>query len=246
MRPRARGEPAPAATPTTSTCSCRTSPTAPRPLEEILAGFDDLVQAGKILHGGLSNFPAWRVAGAAVRAELRGLAPLVGIETEYSLAQRTAERELLPMVEAHGLGALLYSPLAGGLLTGKYRRGDKDGSPAAASGTETAQQTRRGRRCARRSPTRPAPVPPRSRWPGYATAPHWPNRAGHDRRTTDTGPARGVPARPGPAPRRRPVRPAGRGQRAPLGVPHDDVAAALAHGFDGDRAQLRTSSVPVT
>ena len=116
-------------------------PDGTTPLEEILAGFDDLVRAGKILHGGLSNFPAWRVAGAVVRADLRGLAPLVGIETEYSLAQRTADREMLPMVEAHGLGALLYSPLAGGLLTGKYRRGDSGRLTGRGDGAETAQQS---------------------------------------------------------------------------------------------------------
>jgi aryl-alcohol dehydrogenase-like predicted oxidoreductase len=99
-------------------------PDGTTPVAEILDAFDDLIRSGKILHGGLSNFPAWRVAGAAVRSELRGLAPLIGIETEYSLAERSAERELLPMTQAHGLGALLYSPLAGGLLTGKYRRGE--------------------------------------------------------------------------------------------------------------------------
>jgi aryl-alcohol dehydrogenase-like predicted oxidoreductase len=100
-------------------------PDGTTPIEEILAGFDDLIRSGKILHGGLSNFPAWRVAGAAVRADVRGIPPLVGIETEYSLAERSADRELLPMAEAHGLGVLLYSPLGGGLLTGKYRQGEK-------------------------------------------------------------------------------------------------------------------------
>src|SRR4051794_20530061 len=54
------------------------------PVEEILAGFDDLIRSGKVRHAALSNFPAWRVAGAAVRADLRSLAPLVGIQTEYS------------------------------------------------------------------------------------------------------------------------------------------------------------------
>ncbi|MEU4893517.1 aldo/keto reductase [Streptomyces sp. NPDC044780] len=93
------------------------------PVEEIVAAFDDLVRAGKILHGGLSNFPAWRVASAATVAELRGRAPIVGIQVEYSLAERTADRELLPMAEAFGLGAALYAPLAGGMLTGKYRTG---------------------------------------------------------------------------------------------------------------------------
>ncbi|WP_113702016.1 aldo/keto reductase [Nonomuraea lactucae] len=95
------------------------------PVDEIIAGFDDLTRAGKILHGGLSNFPAWRVATAATIAELRDRAPVVGLQTEYSLAERTAERELLPMAEAFGLGVALYAPLAGGLLTGKYRHSDE-------------------------------------------------------------------------------------------------------------------------
>ncbi|GAB3085999.1 aldo/keto reductase [Micromonospora schwarzwaldensis] len=90
----------------------------------------------------LSNFPAWRVAGAAVRADLRGLAPLVGIQTEYSLAERSAERELLPMAQAHGLGMVLYSPLAGGLLTGKYRQGQRGRLTARGDAIEgTAQRT---------------------------------------------------------------------------------------------------------
>lgn len=94
------------------------------PMAEILAGLQDLIQTGKIRYGGLSNFPAWRIAGAVTRAELSGHTPLVGIQTEYSLAERSAERELLPMAQAHGLGVVLYSPLAGGFLTGKYRQGE--------------------------------------------------------------------------------------------------------------------------
>jgi aryl-alcohol dehydrogenase-like predicted oxidoreductase len=93
------------------------------PMEEILRGLDDLVSAGKILHAGLSNFPAWRVSWAAATADLRGWAPLAGIQVEYSLVERTADRELLPMAEALGLGVALWSPLGGGLLTGKYRGG---------------------------------------------------------------------------------------------------------------------------
>ncbi len=93
------------------------------PVEEIMRGFDDLVRAGKILYGGLSNFPAWRSARAATLAELRGLAPLTAVQCEYSLVERTADREILPMAQALGLGAALWSPLGGGLLTGKYRTG---------------------------------------------------------------------------------------------------------------------------
>ncbi|MGV9796682.1 aldo/keto reductase [Mycobacterium sp. NPDC003449] len=93
------------------------------PIDEIVLGFDNLVRSGKILYGGLSNFPAWRVARGQTLAELRGFAPIVGIQVEHSLVERTAERELLPMAEAFGLGAALYSPLGGGYLTGKYRTG---------------------------------------------------------------------------------------------------------------------------
>ncbi|WP_425826178.1 aldo/keto reductase [Streptomyces fractus] len=92
------------------------------PVEEILRGLDDLVSAGKIHHAGLSNFPAWRVSRAVTLADLRGWAPLIGVQLEYSLVERSADRELLPMTEALGLGAALWSPLGGGLLTGKYRR----------------------------------------------------------------------------------------------------------------------------
>ena len=91
------------------------------PIDEILRGLDDLVRSGKIHHGALSNFPAWRVALAAREADLRGWSPIVGVQMEYSLAERSAERELLPMTESLGLAANLWSPLAGGLLTGKYR-----------------------------------------------------------------------------------------------------------------------------
>jgi aryl-alcohol dehydrogenase-like predicted oxidoreductase len=94
------------------------------PTEEIARAFDDLVRAGKILHWGLSNFAAWQVSRAATSADLRGWAPTAGIQLEYSLVERTADRELLPMAESLGLGAALWSPLGGGLLTGKYRASD--------------------------------------------------------------------------------------------------------------------------
>ncbi|MDX3582072.1 aldo/keto reductase [Streptomyces europaeiscabiei] len=90
-------------------------------MEEILRGLDDLVSSGKIHHVGLSNFPAWRVSRAVTLADVRNWAPIVGIQNEYSLVERSADRELLPMAESLGLGAALWSPLGGGLLTGKYR-----------------------------------------------------------------------------------------------------------------------------
>jgi len=94
------------------------------PVDEIVRGLDDLVRAGKIIYAGLSDFPAWRVAAAATLAELRGWAPIAGLQIEYSLVERTPERELLPMAAGFSLGTVGWSPLGGGLLTGKYRRGE--------------------------------------------------------------------------------------------------------------------------
>lgn len=94
------------------------------PIDEIMRAFDDVVRSGKALYVGLSSFPAWRVATGATLAAARGWAPLAAIQVEYSLVERAAERDLLPMAEAFGLGVLGYSPLGGGLLTGKYRRGE--------------------------------------------------------------------------------------------------------------------------
>ncbi|MCB5188891.1 aldo/keto reductase [Methylobacillus caricis] len=93
--------------------------------EEIMRAMDDLVSAGKVNYIGLSDFPAWRVARAATIAEIRGWAPVIAIQMEYSLIERTPDRELIPMAEALGLGMVGWSPLAGGLLTGKYRRGEE-------------------------------------------------------------------------------------------------------------------------
>jgi aryl-alcohol dehydrogenase-like predicted oxidoreductase len=95
------------------------------PLDEIVEALDDLVRAGKILHGGLSNFPAWQVALAVQGAAGWGRTPIIATQFEYSLAARDGERDLLPMVDQLGLGAAMYSPLGGGLLTGKYRSGSE-------------------------------------------------------------------------------------------------------------------------
>jgi aryl-alcohol dehydrogenase-like predicted oxidoreductase len=90
------------------------------PIEEVMRGFDDLVRSGKILYAGVSDMPAWVVARANTLAELRGWTSFVGLQVEYSLVERTVERELLPMARSMGLGVTAWSPLAGGALTGKY------------------------------------------------------------------------------------------------------------------------------
>jgi aryl-alcohol dehydrogenase-like predicted oxidoreductase len=98
------------------------------PLEEVMRAFDDLVAQGKILHAGVSDMAAWVVARANTLAELRGWTPFVGLQIEYSLVERTVERELLPMAEALGLGVTAWSPLGGGVLTGKYQSGRAEGA----------------------------------------------------------------------------------------------------------------------
>jgi aryl-alcohol dehydrogenase-like predicted oxidoreductase len=94
------------------------------PVDEIVRAFDDLARAGKVLYAGLSNCPAWVTSRAVAVTELRGLIPVAGIQFEYSLVERSGDRENLPMAEALGLGAAIWSPLGGGLLSGKYRSGD--------------------------------------------------------------------------------------------------------------------------
>jgi aryl-alcohol dehydrogenase-like predicted oxidoreductase len=88
-------------------------------IEEVMRAFDDLVRQGKILYAGVSDMPAWLVARGNTLAELRGWPAFVSLQIEYSLIERTPERELLPMAAELGLGVTAWSPLAGGLLTGK-------------------------------------------------------------------------------------------------------------------------------
>jgi aryl-alcohol dehydrogenase-like predicted oxidoreductase len=88
------------------------------PFEEVARGLEDLVRDGKVLYTGLTNFPAWKAASIAGSVNLNAL------QIEYNLLQRTAERELIPMAKDLGLGTMMYSPLAGGVLTGKYRNGE--------------------------------------------------------------------------------------------------------------------------
>ena len=90
------------------------------PVEEVMRGLDDLVRAGKILYTGISDAPAWWIAQANTLAHFRGWSPFVGLQIEYSLIERTVERELIPMARALNIGVTAWSPLAGGVLTGKY------------------------------------------------------------------------------------------------------------------------------
>ncbi len=101
------------------------------PVEEVMRGLDDLVRAGKVLYVGISDAPAWWIAQANTLAHLRGWSPFVGLQIEYSLIERTVERELIPMAKALNIGVTAWSPLANGVLTGKYHgHGGSSDSPS--------------------------------------------------------------------------------------------------------------------
>lgn len=94
------------------------------PVEEVLRAFDDLVRQGKILYVGLSDTPAWQASRMQAIADLRGWTPFAALQISYSLIERTVERELIPMAREMGMGVVPWSPLGGGVLSGKYSGGD--------------------------------------------------------------------------------------------------------------------------
>lgn len=94
------------------------------PAEEVMRAFDDLIRDGKVLYIGVSDAPAWWIAQANTLAQLRGWTQFIGLQIEYSLIERTVERELIPMAKAFNIGLVAWSPLAGGLLSGKYHSGN--------------------------------------------------------------------------------------------------------------------------
>ncbi len=93
------------------------------PVEETLRALDDLIRAGKVRYVGTSTYAAWQLVEALWVAKELGLNRFVCEQPPYNLLDRRVERELMPMARAHGVGVIPWSPLAGGLLTGKYRRG---------------------------------------------------------------------------------------------------------------------------
>ena len=115
------------------------------PVEETLAALDDQVRAGRILYAGISDAPAWLVSRANTLAQCRGLTGFAGLQVPYSLLQRDIERELLPMAEAFGLTVTAWSPLAGGILSGKYTR---PGGPGTGTRMDPSSLTARQRQVA--------------------------------------------------------------------------------------------------
>ena len=123
------------------------------PVEEVMHSFETLIRQGKVLYIGISDAPAWWVAKANVLADLRGWTQFVGLQIEYNLIARTPERELLPMAKDFGLTVTAWSPLAGGVLTGKYLNESASDSQDARFGNAEAQKfmgdRERGSRIAR-------------------------------------------------------------------------------------------------
>lgn len=105
--------------------------------EEVMRGLDDLVRQGKVLYVGVSDTPAWLVSQANTLAELRGWSPFVALQIRYSLIDRTAERELLPMARALDLAVTPWSVIAAGVLSGKYNRDAKPEEGRAKEGAAT-------------------------------------------------------------------------------------------------------------
>ena len=92
------------------------------PIEETMRALDDLVRDGKVRYVGFSDTPAWKVSEAQTIARFRGWSPLIALQIEYSLIERTVEGDLIPMAIEHGLGVTPWSPLKSGVLSGKYTR----------------------------------------------------------------------------------------------------------------------------
>jgi aryl-alcohol dehydrogenase-like predicted oxidoreductase len=95
------------------------------PIEETLRAFEDLVTQGKVRYVGCSNYPAWRLGQALNAAKQLNIAGYVSVQPRYNILYREIETELLPLCRSEGLGVLVYNPLAGGFLSGKYQIGEE-------------------------------------------------------------------------------------------------------------------------
>lgn len=99
------------------------------PIDEVMRGLDDLIRQGKVNYIGISDTPAWVISRGQTLAELMGWSQFIALQVEYSLLQRTPERELIPMAKHYQMTVTPWAPLAGGALTGKYLKGDKGRLP---------------------------------------------------------------------------------------------------------------------
>ena len=120
------------------------------PIEETMRALDDLVKAGKVRYIGFSDTPAWKVTQAQVTATFRGWTPLIALQLEYSLLERTIEGELVPAAVEMGTGITPWGPLKGGILSGKYTRENshhRQAQPRGYGGTRLHRRGVPGGRC---------------------------------------------------------------------------------------------------
>jgi aryl-alcohol dehydrogenase-like predicted oxidoreductase len=110
------------------------------PVEEVIRAMDDLVRAGKVVYTGLSDIPAWQASRMQTMADLRGWAPLVAMQIEYSLVERTGERDLIPMAREMGMGLVPWGPLGSGVLSGKYSAADLAASDEVVASAEGSRR----------------------------------------------------------------------------------------------------------
>jgi aryl-alcohol dehydrogenase-like predicted oxidoreductase len=121
------------------------------PLEETLSTLNDLVRAGKVRYIGVSNWSASQIAEACTITSMKGWEPLVSLQPQYSILARDIEVEIVPVCQKFGLGIIPWSPLAGGMLTGKYRKGEEPGEGTRFSAPGPFQQVWRARALSERN-----------------------------------------------------------------------------------------------
>jgi aryl-alcohol dehydrogenase-like predicted oxidoreductase len=121
------------------------------PLEETLSALTDLVRQGKVRYIGVSNFTGWQLMKAMCVSELKGFERFVSLQPQYSLAERNIEREVLPVCREEGLGVIPWSPLGGGFLSGKYRRGEEPPEDSRIAGASNEMEEAWARRATERN-----------------------------------------------------------------------------------------------
>jgi aryl-alcohol dehydrogenase-like predicted oxidoreductase len=121
------------------------------PLEETLSALTDLVRSGKVRYIGVSNFTGWQLMKSQSVSEAEGFEKFVSLQPQYSLVERNIEREILPVCVEEGLGVIPWSPLGGGFLSGKYRRGEEPPEDSRIAGAEESMEEYWDRRATERN-----------------------------------------------------------------------------------------------
>ncbi len=148
------------------------------PFEETMRALDDLVRSGKVRYIGASNYAAWQLCRANDVAEMRGWTPFISIQPHYHMLERSIEKELVPYCEAFGVGIIPYFPLAGGFLTGKYRRVKRLPRGRGVRRAPTSNSTSQSATSTSSSGWRPLPKQGARAWPswpscGSSPGPRW-------------------------------------------------------------------------